>query len=337
MRRFQILFYFLILVCLSLIPRPIEAKNCLIREEKSFCEGDRVIFPFPKSESQYFGIIEKVDPEIQNGNHKGNRWIRLDDGTVLTDDMGYHTYFHLAELLECSVFTGQKVCVGQTVPVMGYSGNGGSFGYMKVIAIAPEMFGKGYEMYGPTKDWNGKTVIVHANEVPMVSGTVPKFPELRFGDPFPNAYGKKESIILFDAKDKHYALESEGTDHLIWYTENELRIRFNQIKEYPIQWEKGLEETADCYTDSCAKDVLRWRASLYLRSECDNNVFGYKKSSTRDTTYEIEYFESNFEFLKYVGSHHMGGDIFWPFPRKRIKALVKAKTICVSTETKESK
>ncbi|TGL41424.1 hypothetical protein [Leptospira perdikensis] len=335
MLRLPIVFYLLIICCLSFLPKSLSAKNCLVRGNKSFCEGDRVVYPYPKSESQYYGVIEKVDPEIRNGNHKGIRWIRLDDGSILTDEMGYHTYFHLADLQECAVFSGQKVCVGETVPVMGYSGNGGNFGFMKVIAIAPEMFGKGYELYGPTKDWYGKTVLIQASEVPIVNGIVPKFPELQFGDSFPNAYGKKEKIILFDPEDKNYALESEGTNHLVWYKENELRIRYNQIKEYPIQWEKVLEEITDCYTNSCAKDVLRWRANLYLSSECENKVFGYKKSSTRDTTFEIEDFESSFEFLKYVGSHHMGGDMFWPIPRKKTKAFVKAKTICVSTETKE--
>lgn len=337
MHRFQVLIYFLILFCLNLLPKSIDAKNCMIREEKAFCEGDRVFFPYPKSEEQYFGIIEKVDPEIRNGNHQGNMWVRLKDGTVLTDDNGYHTYFHFAELLECSVFSGQKVCVGQTVPVMRDFGNRDSLGYMKVIAIAPNRPSEGYRMYGPTKVWSGEIVLARANKIPMVSGIVPKFPELQFGDPFPNAYGKSEKIILFDVEEKDYALESEGTDHLIWYTANKLRIRFNQIKEYPIQWQERLEETTDCFIDSCAKDVLLWRASLHLRTECDLIVFGNKKSSTRDTTYEIEYFESNFEFRKYLGNHFLGRDIYWPIPRKTAKALVIAKTICISTETKESK
>ncbi|PJZ44282.1 hypothetical protein [Leptospira brenneri] len=335
MYRLQILFYFLTIFSFAIIPQSIDAKNCLIREDKSFCEGDQVLFPFPKSEKQYFGIIEKVDPEVQNGSHKGMRWIRLDDGSLLTDNRGYHHYFHLADLKECSVFSGQKVCVGQIVPVMGYSGNGGSFGYMTVVAIAPAMFGTGYEMYGPTKERNGNTVLVQANEIPIVTGKVPGFPEIQFGHPFPNAYGKKERVILYDTEDKNYALESEGENHLVWYDESELRIRYNQITEYPIEWEGRLEEIVDCYSDSCAKDRLSWRANLYLTSECENRVFGYQKSSTRGTTFEIVNFVSSFEYLKYIGSHHMGGDVFWPIPRKKVKAFVKAKTVCVSKETKK--
>jgi hypothetical protein len=336
MHRLQILFYFLIICCLSLPPKSIYAKNCLVRNDKSFCEGDRVIYPFPESENQYFGIIEKVDLEFRNGDHKGNRRVRLDDQTILTDDTGYHTYFHLTDLLECALFTGQKVCVGQTVPVMGYSGYGGNFGFMKVIAIAPKMFGYGYELYGPTQDWKGITVFVHADEVPIISGKIPSFPEMQFGDPLPNAYGKKEKVILFDTKDKTYALESDGTNHLEWYNENKLRIRYNQIKAFPIEWEMKLEEDTNCFTDDCAKDILRWRANLYLIRECETKVFGYQKASTLDSTFEMNHFESILEFRKYVGSHHMGGDIFWPIPRKKVKALVKAKTTCISTETKKS-
>lgn len=301
-----------------------EPNECMVSSDGRFCIGDRVFYGSGESKENSFGVVLSIETL--------NDWkwiiVRMDDGTVRSER---HSYKNVKDLPACIESKKGQLCTGSKVAV--FVQKLYDYGIMEIAAILPYSRGiEGkYEFYGNIVTPDGKAVFSSAHSLVDFEGEVPEFPELRFGDSFYNVLGIRETIYFYDHEDNRYVVKNEARPgRLSWYSKEKLQFRYTRQKEAKVEITRKREETLGIFsTDRDAYRLLAWRTMLFLVSECEERFFGPEEVLLKDPEASFTDYESRRVFKTYLDLRHMGGDIFWPLPRKEVTATVRMSATCV--------
>lgn len=257
-------------------------KNCMNNGTETFCEGDRVFYPFAKNIDQYKGTIISVE-EPTTSNRFGKRIIKLDDGTLLTYQSGGKSSNRpIEELKECSVFNDKKVCVGDIIAAYvkdyGYTSN------FKVMYISTYYYETSDTIYGVVDD--GKNIPTSSTQILLTEGPLPGFDGVNIGDTIPNAYGSVDVIKYYNPSNVSWEnpyIVLQGEDNRLHSGKKEyMKFRLSGEKSIKVTHSMKGSENIKSYSYEKAVEKLAWRASLMLEKKCEDMYFSWDTAEVVD-------------------------------------------------------